>query len=117
MRTRTATVIALASTALLAPQMVSAQSGLTVPESSIATMVVDRTPSGTAMTFPASVERLYAWTRIQGADGEIMVHHVWIQGDVERADIELQHRGITLEDVEQQGHHARVDRRLACRSP
>ena len=55
MRTLTATVIALASAALLAPQMVSAQNGLTVPESSIATMVVDRTPSGAAMTFPAGV--------------------------------------------------------------
>jgi len=89
MRTLTATVITLASAALLTPQMVSAQSGLTVPESSIATMVVDRTPTGTSMTFPASVERLYAWTRIQGAAAGDIVHHVWIQGDVERADIEL----------------------------
>ncbi len=89
MRTLITTVITLASAALLVPQTVSAQSGLTVPESSIATMVVDRTPSGTAMTFPATVERLYAWTRIQGADGETTVHHVWIQGDVERANIEL----------------------------
>ena len=86
MRTLTATVITLASAALLAPQTVSAQSGLTVPESSIATMVVDRAPSGAGMTFPATVERLYAWTRIQGAEGETTVHHVWIQGDVERAE-------------------------------
>ena len=90
MKTLTTTAIALAMAALLAPQTVSAQSRLTVPESSIATMVVDRTPTGTSMTFPASVERLYAWTRIQGADPGTTVHHVWIQGDVERADIELQ---------------------------
>lgn len=89
MKTLTTTVIALAMVALLAPETVSAQSGLTVPESSIATMVVDRAPTGTGMTFPANVERLYAWTRIQGAAAGTTVHHVWIQGDVERADIEL----------------------------
>ncbi len=89
MKTLTTTVIALAFAALLAPQAVSAQARLSVAESSMATMVVDRMPTGTAMTFPAGVERLYAWTRIQGAAGETTVHHVWIQGDVERADIEL----------------------------
>ncbi len=89
MKTLTTTLIALAFAALLAPQAASAQSRLTVPESSVATMVVDRMPSGTSMSFPANVERLYAWTRIQGASGETTIHHVWIQGDVERADIEL----------------------------
>ena len=89
MKTMTTTLIALAFAALLAPQVASAQASLTVQESSVATMVVDRMPSGTAMSFPASVERLYAWTRIEGADGETTIHHVWIQGDVERADIEL----------------------------
>lgn len=89
MRTLTTTVIALALAALLAPQGASAQLGLTVPESSVGTNVVDRMPSGVATTFPASVERLYAWTRIQGAEGETTIHHVWIHGDVERADLEL----------------------------
>ena len=28
-------------------------------------------------------------TRIEGADGETTIHHVWIHGDVERADLEL----------------------------
>ncbi len=89
MKALTTTLITLALAAQLAPQVASAQSTLTVPESSVATMVVDRMPSGTSMTFPASVERLYAWTRIQGAVGGTTIHHVWIQGDVERADIEL----------------------------
>lgn len=89
MRTLTTTVIALALAALLAPQGASAQLGLTVPESSVGTNVVDRMPSGVATTFPAGVERLYAWTRIQGAEGETTIHHVWIHGDVERADLEL----------------------------
>jgi hypothetical protein len=89
MKTATKIVIALALAALFAPQMASAQARLTVPESSIATMVVDRMPTGTAMTFSPNVERLYAWTRIQGAQGQTTVHHVWIHGGVERADIEL----------------------------
>lgn len=89
MRTLTTTVIALALAALLAPPGASAQLDLTVPESSVGTNVVDRMPSGVATTFSAGVERLYAWTRIQGAEGETTIHHVWIHGDVERADLEL----------------------------
>ena len=89
MKSLTTTVIGFALAALLAPQGVSAQRGLTVPESSVATMVVDRMPSGVAMTFPADVGRVSAWTRIQGAEGNTMIHHVWIHGGVERADVEL----------------------------
>ena len=89
MKTLTTTVIGFALAVLLAPHGVSAQGGLTVPESSVATMVVDRMPSGVAMTFPANVGRVTAWTRIQGAQGNTMIHHVWIHGGVERADVEL----------------------------
>ena len=88
MKSLTTTVIGFALVALLAPVGVSAQS-LSVAESALATGVVDRMPTGEAMTFPADVERVYAWTRIQGAEGETSVHHVWIHGDVERADLEL----------------------------
>ena len=89
MKSLTTAVIGFALAALLAPQGVSAQSGLTVPESSVATMVADRMPSGVAMTFRADVGRVYAWTRIQGAGANTMVHHVWIHDGVERADVEL----------------------------
>ncbi len=89
MKSLTTTVIGFALAALLAPQGVSAQSGLTVPESSVATSVVDRMPSGVAMTFQADVGRVYAWTRIQGAEANTTIHHVWIHGDVERADVAL----------------------------
>ena len=89
MKSLTTIVIGFGLAALLAPQGVSAQSGLSVAESSVATMVVDRMPSGVATTFGTDVERVYAWTRIEGADGETTIHHVWIHGDVERADLEL----------------------------
>jgi hypothetical protein len=89
MKSLTTTVIGFALVALLAPLGVSAQMGLSVPESSVATNVVDRMPTGVATMFPADVERVYAWTRVQGAEGETTVHHVWIHGEVERADLEL----------------------------
>ena len=89
MKSLTTTLIAFALAAFLAPYAASAQGALTVAESSVATNVVDRVPTGVAMTFGADVERVYAWTRIEGAAGETMIHHVWIHGEVERADLEL----------------------------
>ena len=88
MKSLTTTVIAFALAALLAPHTASAQS-LSVAESSVATNVVDRMPTGSAMSFRADVERVYAWTRIEGATGDTMIHHVWIHDGVERADLEL----------------------------
>ncbi len=89
MKALTTGVIGFALLALLAPGVASAQAALTVTESSVATSVVDRMPSGASTTFQADVERLYAWTRIEGAEGGTTIHHVWIHGDVERADLEL----------------------------
>ena len=89
MKTLTITGIGFAVVLLLAPHATFAQSTLTVSESSVATNVVDRRPTGVATTFRADVERVYAWTLVEGATGETTVHHVWIHGDVERADLEL----------------------------
>ena len=89
MKSLTTTLIAFALASFLAPHAASAQGALTVAESSVATNVVDRVPTGVAMTFGADVERVYAWTRIEGAAGETTIHHVWIHGEVERADLEL----------------------------
>ena len=88
MKFLTTTVIGFALVALLAPLSASAQ-GLSVAESSVATNVVDRMPTGVATMFPANVERVYAWTRIQGAQGDTSVHHVWIHDGMEMADLEL----------------------------
>ena len=89
MKSLTTAVIGFALAAMLAPQGASAQRGLAVAESSVSTNVVDRMPTGVAMTFGADVERVYAWTRIEGAAGETTIHHVWIHDGVERADLEL----------------------------
>jgi Protein of unknown function (DUF2914) len=64
-------------------------SSLTVPEAAICTEVRDRTPVGTATRFPATVGRLYAFTRVAGADQPTHVSHVWFHDDKEVHRIEL----------------------------
>ncbi len=67
-----------------------AQAQLSVDESAIGLDVIDRMPVGADSTFPADVERVYCWTRISGApEGGTTIHHVWIHGDQEMADLEL----------------------------
>ena len=83
-------VAGLALASLLGPQGALAQGTLSVSESAVATNVVDRMPVGSGTSFSADVGRVYAWTRITGAEGETTIHHVWFQGDVERADLALQ---------------------------
>ncbi len=67
-----------------------AQAQLSVDESAIGLDVIDRMPVGADSTFTADVERVYCWTRISGApEGGTTIHHVWIHGDQEMADLEL----------------------------
>ena len=72
---------------LAVPGAVRAQ--LSVEESSIALDVIDRMPVGSDSTFVASVGRVFYWTRVAGAEGEVAIHHVWFHGDQEMADTEL----------------------------
>lgn len=90
MRKLTVLGAALALATLLAPQGALAQGMLSVSESAVATGVVDRMPIESGTSFRTDVGRVYAWTQIVGANDGTTIHHVWIQGDVERADLELQ---------------------------
>lgn len=72
---------------LAVPGAVRAQ--LSVEESAIALDVIDRMPVGSDSTFVASVGRVFCWTLVAGAEGEVAIHHVWFHGDQEMADIEL----------------------------
>lgn len=72
---------------LAVPGAVRAQ--LSVEESAIALDVIDRMPVGSDSTFVASVGRVFCWTRVAGAEGEVAIHHVWFHGDQEMADTEL----------------------------
>jgi len=63
-------------------------------ETILCTGVEDRMPVGEADGFPADVEKVYLWTRVTGvSDGEIVLHHVWLRGGEEMADVELAIKG------------------------
>jgi hypothetical protein len=55
--------------------------------------VVDRQPVDSAASFPASVGRLYFFTRITGAQEPTQVIHAWYYGDAERARVTLSVNG------------------------
>ena len=85
-------LVLLVAIGLAMPGTVTAQQ-LSVEESAIALDVVDRAPVGTGSTFRADVGRVFCFTRVIGAEGETTVHHVWYQGDEERANVELRVAG------------------------
>lgn len=58
-------------------------------EAALARSVVDRVPQDTGAAFPADVAELVLWTRVTGAAAESVLHHVWLHGDQQVADIEL----------------------------
>ena len=62
---------------------------LQVVDAAIAKSVVDRAPQDTGSTFGADVAQLICWTKIEGASGDMTVHHVWFHGDQQVADVEL----------------------------
>ncbi len=91
MKTRVATLAALLTLAIAttvsAQEQMAAQPG--VAESAIATQVADRQPVDNVTSVPADVGRVYCWTRIVGAQGEVEVVHVWYHGDMEMARVPL----------------------------
>ncbi len=74
---------------LLAAVIVAAQETdeITVDRIAICTAVVDREPQDEGMEFDATVERLYCFTALNGAVGQVV--HAWYQGDSLRAKVTL----------------------------
>jgi hypothetical protein len=74
---------------LLGALVVAAQEAdeITVDRIAICTAVVDREPQGESTEFDASVERLYCFTALNGAAGQVV--HAWYQGDSLRAKVTL----------------------------
>jgi hypothetical protein len=64
-------------------------SSLEVAVAAICQEVVEREPVDAGISFPASVGRLYCFTKIAGAQDETQVTHVWYYGSAERARIDL----------------------------
>lgn len=67
----------------------TARAELSVSEGVIATGVESLTPEGAAESFPASVGKLYAFTHVNGAEGETTIKHLWFHGDNLMAEVEL----------------------------
>ena len=68
---------------------VAAQENLVVSEFAIATSIEDRTPRGVSDTFPTTVSKLYAYTKINGAMGETTINHRWYYGETLLAEVSL----------------------------
>ena len=62
---------------------------LTVSDAAVGTGVENLAPQGVAESFDVSVEKLYAFTRILGAQGETIVKHLWFLDDNLMAEVEL----------------------------
>lgn len=62
---------------------------LNVTRAAIATSIENKEPKGDAGTFPSTVDRLIAFTRIEGAEVPTQVTHVWYHGDQKRFELNL----------------------------
>jgi len=74
--------------AALALVPVSSQA-MEVMDGVVTTGIQDRQPVDKVETAPASVGKLFCFTRIAGAPEGARVFHVWYQGDREMARVEL----------------------------
>ncbi len=55
----------------------------------IARSVEDREPQGEGTRFPADIGQLVCHTRVEGAQGEAAIYHVWRHGDTLHAKVQL----------------------------
>lgn len=88
MHLRKTLLTSIAAMVLAVPALAWAAS-LQVQDVAIGTGVQDRAPTGSSMYFNSSVGRLYAFTRIIGAEGDTRVYHKWYHGDTLVADVPL----------------------------
>jgi hypothetical protein len=83
-------VVVLISVCLFIPTVeAQMQDKIEVAAAAICKDVVDREAVDVGTRFPNSVQRLYCYTKIVGADQPTEIVHVWNYGDVERARITL----------------------------
>ncbi len=63
--------------------------GLSVSEAVITAGIESLTPKGASDSFEANVGKLYAFTKITGAEGETTIKHLWFHGDQLVSEVEL----------------------------
>ena len=83
--------IGIASMCLLVPNSIYAQQSgdLNVAGAVICKNIVDRQPVEPGTSFPASVGRLYLYSKIADIQNPTQIVHAWYIGDVERARVSL----------------------------
>jgi hypothetical protein len=86
---RSILVIAAVLIAAAAVSPSAQESGLTVEKMIFCTGIEDRFPVGESTQFFESAERIYCYTRINGAADTLDVAHVWYYGDEEKARVDL----------------------------
>lgn len=62
---------------------------LDIQEAVIATSVENLHAQGVSESFPRDVGKLYAFTRVVGAEGEAMIKHRWFRGDQLMTEVRL----------------------------
>ncbi len=88
MNLRKTLLSSIAAVILAVPALAWAGS-LQVQDVAVGTGVSDRVPTGISTYFDSSVGKLYAFTRITGAEEEIRVYHQWYYGDVLVTEVPL----------------------------
>jgi hypothetical protein len=78
------------SSGLAAVAQAQQPDSITVSRIAMCTAVVEREPSGEASQFPAETAKLYCFTELHGAAGEVT--YAWFQGDSLRGEIKLNKR-------------------------
>ena len=63
--------------------------GITVSQAVVCREIVDRMPVGSSDVIPAGIERVYCFTRIDGAQGETEITHNWYHKGVLKASVVL----------------------------
>lgn len=64
-------------------------SELSISRGAIARSVENLEPVGEATSFPADVGRLSCFTRVEGAQADTVIYHVWKHGDQVLAKVQL----------------------------
>ena len=88
MQLRKTLLTSIAAMVFAVPAFVSAGS-VEIQDVAISTGVHERVPTGISSNFDSSVGKLYAYTRIVGAEGQTRVYHKWYHGEVLVADVPL----------------------------
>ncbi|GAB4370707.1 MAG: DUF2914 domain-containing protein [Deltaproteobacteria bacterium] len=83
-------LVALASVLALLGIAAAASAAVTVEDAVVCTAVTERTPEGTATTFPPEVGRIYAFTRVVGMESPGTVTHRWVYGGDTVAEVSLE---------------------------